>query len=151
MVHRLTLYSGQSHTEVLRDTWINAHGCTITGFVCISRHEIHVHKRGFAGLIELVLRHHRVVPVQHLLVCHFRSKACCRQAGHSCDQDDQGRAETESNALKWGGHGWVSPEAKCRRALLSDLSRAVSTRRRRVSTSWRRASITEVSSPVPAL
>jgi hypothetical protein len=47
-------------------------------FVGITRDQLHVHERRLAGLVELLCRHHRVVPVQHLALCRCR---CGRRLG----------------------------------------------------------------------
>jgi len=61
----------QTHAKVLRDASIDADGCRVATLAGITRHQIHIHEWRFTRFIEAMLRHHRVVPVQHLGLAHY--------------------------------------------------------------------------------
>lgn len=55
----------QANTKVLRDAGIDTDGRNVAILIGVAWHQVHIHERRLAGLFETVLRHHRVVPVQH--------------------------------------------------------------------------------------
>ena len=55
---------GCAHAQVLHLT--GADGCpAFVPAVCVHRDELHVHERALARLVELRVRHHGVVPIEH--------------------------------------------------------------------------------------
>ena len=69
----------QAHAEVLGDARIDADGGAAATLFGIARHQLHIHKGRLARLVELLLRHHRVVPIEHLaLAC---GTGLCRSDG----------------------------------------------------------------------
>ena len=57
---------GQAHTEIFGLPRINPQRLRVGFIVGVLRHQLHVHKRRLARFIELLLREHRVIPVQRL-------------------------------------------------------------------------------------
>ena len=55
---------GGADAEVLDNAWADAHGRLVAALVGVLRHELHIHEGRLAGLVELLLRKHRVVPVE---------------------------------------------------------------------------------------
>ena len=45
------------------------------------RHQVHVHERRLARLVEVLLRHHRVVPVEHFALLALRGLMRSRRLG----------------------------------------------------------------------
>ena len=56
-----------SHAEVLLQPRVNGDSACVERVVGIDRDELHVHEGRLAGLVELCLRHHGIVPVKHAL------------------------------------------------------------------------------------
>ncbi|MNP19822.1 hypothetical protein D3C76_1123690 [compost metagenome] len=69
-----TANRGQSQAEILSQTWIDADRRMIATSTGILRDQLHVHEGRFTGLIEPLLRVHRVIPIQRLaFVRHFET------------------------------------------------------------------------------
>ncbi|XHO06997.1 hypothetical protein ACEQUB_p00243 (plasmid) [Ralstonia syzygii] len=58
---------GRADTQVLSNAAVDGDAAAASLPVRVDRHELHVHERRLARLVETLARHHRVVPVQHLL------------------------------------------------------------------------------------
>lgn len=69
-----------THAKVLRQAWIDRYGTWLsTRATRVFRHQLHVHERRFAGCIEMLVGHHRVVPVQRFL--GGRRRRWCQRRG----------------------------------------------------------------------
>ncbi len=62
------LHLAGADAQVLLHARIDSHLC-LRRLVGVARHEIHVHERRLSGFVEALVRHHRVVPVEHLAMC----------------------------------------------------------------------------------
>src|SRR5688500_5017934 len=65
LLERALLRFGGPHAQVLHHAGADRHGAGIRFLPGVFRHELHVHEGRFAGFVELLLRIHRVVPVQN--------------------------------------------------------------------------------------
>ena len=76
-VERALRYFGGADTQVLHHARRDLYRSGVTTVIAINRHQHHVHERRFAGLVEFLLRVHRVVVVERLLV--RGSSGCIRR------------------------------------------------------------------------
>ncbi len=147
----------RAHAEVLRDARIDDHGAVAARLVRVLRHELHVHERRFARLVEMLLRDHRVEPVEDLsargILCGCGSFVRRRDArlgvpvaASRCDGGDQDETGDQRRAF----HGCPPcGKRKFNFAQARARSSCACTNPSRVSVSARRASSTVPSSPRP--
>ncbi len=154
---------GQPHAQRLQglrrhaDAGRSGLGLTLVG---ITRHQLHVHERRLAGLVEALRRHHGVVPVQHLAFGGRR----CRTGGFGRRrevaarpgrQPPAGRAtqhqqDNSPGDLVQRAHGVCSAIKVFRRTCRSLRSASSASARRRSSSRLLRAASTAASSLRPA-
>ncbi|MCY1365755.1 hypothetical protein D9M69_526180 [compost metagenome] len=112
----------QTQAEILAQAGVDGDGGGggARAFICIAGDQFHIHEGRFAGLVELLLRVHRVVPIQHLALIRRRGCGLSNSAGHSllamlgvpvaACQTEGNRQPTQQRAFPEScGHGWFSP------------------------------------------
>ena len=82
-LQRARLRFRRADAEVLHDLRIDRHLAlrAVTALVCVLGHQLHVHERRLAGLVEPLLRHHGVVPVKDLALARWGCGSWRRRSG----------------------------------------------------------------------
>jgi hypothetical protein len=71
-----TLDLGGAHSQVLANSRVNLDAGAVTLLIRVFRDQLHVHERRLSRLVETLIRHHRVVPIQYLAF-NLRGRILC--------------------------------------------------------------------------
>ncbi|MCY1536458.1 hypothetical protein D9M68_719170 [compost metagenome] len=111
---------GQSQSEILGQAGVNANGRGLLSSIGVLRDHFHVHEGRLTRLVELLLRVHGVVPIQHLAAVLGRGDRLGRLARNRCHagvgvpvaarqpKGDRQAAQQRTFPKSWA-HGWFSP------------------------------------------